>query len=101
MTTLYGYFRSSAAYRVRIALNLKDLEYDQVPVNLVKGEQHSGTFTKRAAGRRLRRRYQGPVTYLPMAPNQMLPLSASYCARQTLHKCLLRANHCVARCSKS
>ncbi|MFP4137370.1 MAG: maleylacetoacetate isomerase [Halomonas sp.] len=39
MTTLYGYFRSSAAYRVRIALNLKDLSYDQVPVNLVKGEQ--------------------------------------------------------------
>lgn len=39
MTTLYGYFRSSAAYRVRIALNLKGLVYDQAPVNLVKGEQ--------------------------------------------------------------
>ncbi len=44
MTTLYGYFRSSAAYRVRIALNLKGLAYDQVPVNLVKGEQRSETF---------------------------------------------------------
>ena len=44
MTTLYGYFRSSAAYRVRIALNLKGLAYDQAPVNLVKGEQKSDDF---------------------------------------------------------
>jgi maleylpyruvate isomerase len=31
---LYSFFRSSAAYRVRIALNLKGVEYDVVPVNL-------------------------------------------------------------------
>lgn len=36
---LHGYFRSSAAYRVRIALNLKGIDYKQVPVNLVKGQQ--------------------------------------------------------------
>lgn len=36
---LFTYFRSSAAYRVRIALNLKGLEHRLVPVNLLKGEQ--------------------------------------------------------------
>ena len=34
---LYTYFRSSAAYRVRIALNLKGLEYEAVPVHLLRG----------------------------------------------------------------
>jgi len=34
---LYTYFRSSAAYRVRIALNLKGLNYDAVPVHLLRG----------------------------------------------------------------
>jgi maleylacetoacetate isomerase len=34
--TLYGYFRSSAAYRVRIALNLKGLAYDTVSIHLQK-----------------------------------------------------------------
>lgn len=33
---LYGYFRSSAAYRVRIALNLKGISVEHVPVHLVK-----------------------------------------------------------------
>ncbi len=36
---LFGYWRSTTAYRVRIALNLKQLEYESVPVNLVSGEQ--------------------------------------------------------------
>ena len=35
---LYGYWRSSAVYRVRIALNLKGLRYEIVPVSLAPGE---------------------------------------------------------------
>ena len=43
---LYTYFRSSAAYHVRIALNLKGLEAEQLPVHLVNngGEQHSEAY---------------------------------------------------------
>ena len=41
---LYTYFRSSAAYRVRIALNLKGVPYESVPVNLLKGEQTEGAY---------------------------------------------------------
>jgi maleylpyruvate isomerase len=37
--TLFGYWRSSSSHRVRIALNLKGLEYEYVPVNLLEGEQ--------------------------------------------------------------
>ena len=43
---LYDYWRSSASYRVRIALNLKGLSYEQRSVNLVKdgGEQHFESY---------------------------------------------------------
>lgn len=43
---LYNYFRSSSSYRVRIALNLKGLEYDYVPVHLNRngGEQFAAGF---------------------------------------------------------
>lgn len=44
---LFGYWRSSATYRVRIALELKGLEYDYEPVNLLKGEQQSPAHLKR------------------------------------------------------
>lgn len=40
MLTLYTYFRSSAAYRVRIGLNLKRLEYAAIPVHLVHDGGH-------------------------------------------------------------
>jgi len=41
---LYTYFRSSAAYRVRIALNLKGVSYESVPINLLKGEQREPRY---------------------------------------------------------
>ena len=45
---LYSYFRSSASYRVRIALALKGLAYDYVPVQIVKGEQMAEAFRSMA-----------------------------------------------------
>ena len=42
--TLYGYFRSSTSYRTRIAMNLKQLDYDYVAVNLAKDEQLEAVF---------------------------------------------------------
>jgi maleylacetoacetate isomerase len=41
---LHDYFRSSAAYRVRIALNLKGIEYDRNSVNLAEGEQKGPAY---------------------------------------------------------
>ena len=43
---LYDYYRSSAAYRVRIALNLKGVEYEQRQVNLLESEQTSDEYRK-------------------------------------------------------
>src|SRR5580693_2409623 len=42
--TLHGYYRSSAAFRVRIALNLKGLDYRNVAHHLRKGEQKSAGY---------------------------------------------------------
>ena len=52
---LYGYFRSSTSYRLRIALGLKGLEFENVPVNLVTAENKDAAFTVRK-----------PVGSLPM-----------------------------------
>ena len=45
--TLYDYFRSSASYRVRIALNLKGVAYEAVPTNLVEGAQRAAEHLAR------------------------------------------------------
>jgi len=48
MLKLYGYWRSSAAYRVRVALNHKGLDAELLSVHLVKdgGEQHKADYAK-------------------------------------------------------
>jgi maleylacetoacetate isomerase len=44
---LYDYFRSSAAYRVRIALGLKGVDHDRAAVNLLEGEQKAKAYRAR------------------------------------------------------
>ena len=45
---LYDYYRSTACYRVRIALNLKQLSYEKIPIHLTNndGEQHQPDYLK-------------------------------------------------------
>ena len=45
---LYGYWRSTAAYRVRIALHLKEITFESISVHLVKngGEQHANDYSE-------------------------------------------------------
>ena len=51
---LYDYFRSSATYRVRIALNLKGLSYDAVPIHLSKDGGRHKTSEYRAINPQMR-----------------------------------------------
>jgi maleylacetoacetate isomerase/maleylpyruvate isomerase len=46
---LYNYFRSSASFRVRIALELKGLDYDYVPVHLARGDHKKEPYMSIAA----------------------------------------------------
>tara|TARA_R110001592_G_scaffold363323_1_gene684033 strand:- start:136002 stop:136634 length:633 start_codon:yes stop_codon:yes gene_type:complete len=64
---LYSYHRSSAAYRVRIALNLKGLPYDYVSVNLLHSEQKSDNY--------LARNPQGLLPALELADGEVLAQS--------------------------
>ncbi|KAL0375892.1 UNVERIFIED_CONTAM: Glutathione S-transferase zeta class [Sesamum calycinum] len=43
---LYSYWRSSCSCRVRIALNLKGLDYEYIAINLLKGENKTPEFLK-------------------------------------------------------
>ncbi|GIX39660.1 MAG: maleylacetoacetate isomerase [Silanimonas sp.] len=91
---LYSYWRSSAAYRVRIALNLKGLDYQLVPVHLVRdgGEQHApgyravnpqGLVPALQHGQRLIRQSMAIIEYLDetFADQPLLPATARERAR--------------------
>lgn len=90
--TLYGYWRSSAAYRVRIALNLKELAYRYESVHLARAEQHAADFAALSPqeqvpvlrdGQRVIRQSLAIIEYLdetrPEIP--LLPMSARERAR--------------------
>ena len=63
---LHDYFRSSAAYRVRILLNLKGIEYDRHPVNLAEGAQKDSAY-----------RALNPQGFVPMLEIDGLKLTQS------------------------
>jgi maleylpyruvate isomerase len=71
MMRLHGYFRSTASYRVRIALNLKGLSYDQAFVQLREGEQRAPGF--------LARNPQGLVPALELDDGAVLTQSLAIC----------------------
>jgi len=64
---LYSYWRSSCSRRVRIALNLKGLKYEERAVNLLKGEQFSPEFGK-----------LNPLGYVPVLVDGDIVLSDSF-----------------------
>jgi len=66
---LYSYYRSSAAYRVRIALNLKQIEHTIAPVNLLKKEHKSADY--------LSKQPQGLVPCLETDEEQFLAQSGA------------------------
>jgi maleylacetoacetate isomerase len=63
---LYDYYRSSAAYRVRIALALKGLDYERVPVDLLAGGQKGPDY-----------RARNPQGFVPMLEADGLRLTQS------------------------
>ena len=74
---LHGYFRSSASYRVRIALNLKGLRADQLSHHLRKGEQRDPDSVCRAAAEiamQLHRNLPRILSFCPGGVTLTLPI---------------------------
>jgi maleylacetoacetate isomerase len=75
MLRLYTYFRSSAAFRTRIALNLKGLAYESVPVHLARNDQHSASFAER-----------NPAHLIPVLEDEGLRLTQSMAIMEYLEE---------------
>ena len=78
MRRLFSYFRSSAAYRVRIALNLKGLDYQIVPVHLLRagGEQNRPDYLAK-----------NPLALVPTLETDSGPLIQSLAIMEYLEEC--------------
>ena len=92
MRVLYDYFRSSASYRVRIALNLKGLAYDSVPVSLLDNAQRAPEY--------LSKNPQGLVPAL-LDGEQLLTQSLAICEylEETYPQPALLPNDAIGRAS--
>ncbi len=72
---LYTYFRSSAAFRVRIALNYKNLDYDAVPVHLKSGAQKAAEYVEK-----------NPQGLVPLLEDGTARISQSYAILEYLEE---------------
>ena len=75
MMKLYSYFRSSASFRVRIALNLKGLSYDYLPVHLLRAEQFAPEY-----------RQLSPDALVPVLIDDAHPIQQSLAAIEYLEE---------------
>jgi maleylacetoacetate isomerase len=85
---LYNYFRSSTSYRVRIALNLKELNYDYIPIHLLNngGEQNSPSY-----------RTLNPIGGLPTLAHGELHISQSMAICEYLEETFSSGTHLLPK----
>ena len=74
--TLYSYYRSSAAYRVRIALNLKEIDYRLETLNLLTGEEKAAPYAE-----------LNPQRLVPLLVHDGKPIFQSMAILEYLEEC--------------